>query len=107
MGVLRLGEQPGEFVPANVPEKGDWYYVNVREIAQACGLPPDTPFMEVVAGAALSLYGWVQGGGWDGWVREVGVEGTELRVAAARTSGWREEGRWLCLSGRVGRWDGA
>ncbi|GAB4814338.1 hypothetical protein N2152v2_001384 [Parachlorella kessleri] len=49
-GVLRLGEQPGEFVPANQPAKGEWYYLNAAEMAQACDLPTDTPFVEAVAG---------------------------------------------------------
>ncbi len=49
-GVLRMGEQPGEFVPANVPAKGEWYYLNPAEMARACDLPLDTPFVEVVSG---------------------------------------------------------
>ena len=78
-GVLRLGEQPGEFVPANQPAKGEWYYLNAGEMAQACDLPQDTPFVELVTGeagqcfASLSEYSG----------RAPGCLGAPTKVAAA------------------------
>lgn len=46
-GVIRESEKPSSFVPANTPAKGEWYWVDVPNLARAAGLPPDTPLMEV------------------------------------------------------------
>ena len=46
-GVARGSEQRGGFVPDNVPERGEWFWVDVPEIAAACGLPRNTPLIEV------------------------------------------------------------
>ena len=35
------------FVPDNRPWEGDWYWIDVAAIAQQCGLPPETPLIEV------------------------------------------------------------
>ncbi|EFN55425.1 hypothetical protein CHLNCDRAFT_134584 [Chlorella variabilis] len=47
-GLLRHGEDPGAFVPPNEPGKGNWYYINVSELAAAAGLPAEAPLVEVV-----------------------------------------------------------
>ncbi|KAL4858969.1 Surfeit locus protein 1 [Chlorella vulgaris] len=46
--LLRHGEDPSTFVPANEPAKGNWFYINVAELAAAAGLPPEAPLVEVV-----------------------------------------------------------
>lgn len=56
-GILRHGEDPGSFVPANEPVKGNWFYVNVSELATAAGLPPQAPLVEVVTEEAGSYIG--------------------------------------------------
>jgi len=54
-GVLRSSEQPGGFVPDNVPGRGpgdphaQWYWLDGPAIARSVGLPPDTPLLEQVA----------------------------------------------------------
>lgn len=47
-GVIRYSERPSVFVPANCPEKGDWYYIDVPGLAVAMGLPKKTPLIEVL-----------------------------------------------------------
>ena len=44
---MRKSENPSTFVPQNVPEKGQWFWIDVPGIAAACGLAPDTPLVEV------------------------------------------------------------
>ena len=46
-GALRLSEQPSNFVPDNNPSSGQWHWIDVPSIAEACGLPADTPMLEV------------------------------------------------------------
>ena len=46
-GIVRKSENPSTFVPKNNPEKGQWFWIDVPEIAAACGLAPDTPLVEV------------------------------------------------------------
>ncbi|XVF61613.1 hypothetical protein PTKIN_Ptkin08bG0144600 [Pterospermum kingtungense] len=46
IGVVRGSEKPSIFVPANDPNSGQWFYVDVPAIAVACGLPEDTLLIE-------------------------------------------------------------
>uniref|UniRef100_A0A061RBM4 SURF1-like protein n=1 Tax=Tetraselmis sp. GSL018 TaxID=582737 RepID=A0A061RBM4_9CHLO len=46
-GVVRLGEQPNGFVPENDPGGGRWFWIDAPAIARACGLPAETPLLEV------------------------------------------------------------
>ncbi|KAJ0973692.1 hypothetical protein J5N97_015657 [Dioscorea zingiberensis] len=46
IGVVRGSEKPSIFVPANDPNSGQWFYVDVPMIARACGLPEDTLYIE-------------------------------------------------------------
>lgn len=45
-GVIRGSERPSIFVPENSPSDGQWFYVDVQMIAQACGLPENTIYIE-------------------------------------------------------------
>ncbi|KAK8499572.1 hypothetical protein V6N12_018955 [Hibiscus sabdariffa] len=45
-GVVRGSEKPIIFVPANDPNSGQWFYVDVPAIAVACGLPKETLLIE-------------------------------------------------------------
>ncbi|KAE8723982.1 Surfeit locus protein 1 [Hibiscus syriacus] len=45
-GVVRGSEKPSIFVPANDPNSGQWFYVDVPAIAVACGLPKETLLIE-------------------------------------------------------------
>lgn len=44
---MRKSENPSTFVPKNDPEKGQWFWIDIPEIAISCGLAPDTPLIEV------------------------------------------------------------
>ena len=46
-GVIRKSERPNSFVPENKPAEGKWFWIDVPSIAEACGLPADTPMLEV------------------------------------------------------------
>lgn len=46
IGVIRGSEKPSIFVPANEPNSGQWFYVDVPMIARACGLPENTVYIE-------------------------------------------------------------
>lgn len=46
IGVARGSEKPSIFVPANDPNSGQWFYVDVPAIARACGLPKNTVYIE-------------------------------------------------------------
>lgn len=46
IGVVRGSEKPSIFVPANDPNSGQWFYVDVPMIAHASGLPEDTLYIE-------------------------------------------------------------
>ncbi|XVF53767.1 hypothetical protein PTKIN_Ptkin05aG0125400 [Pterospermum kingtungense] len=48
IGVVRGSEKPSIFVPANDPNSGQWFYVDVPAIAVACGLPEDTLLIEEI-----------------------------------------------------------
>lgn len=48
-GVVRIGEDPGVFVPDNDPKQGTWFYISGKELARAAGLPEETPLVEVVS----------------------------------------------------------
>ncbi|KAI7733274.1 hypothetical protein M8C21_007249 [Ambrosia artemisiifolia] len=48
VGVIRGSEKPSIFVPANDPNSGQWFYVDVAEIANSCGLPENTIYIESV-----------------------------------------------------------
>ncbi|KAK9815229.1 hypothetical protein WJX72_000329 [[Myrmecia] bisecta] len=47
-GVVRGSENRSSFVPDNQPERGAWYWIDVPALAHACGLPSDTPLVEVM-----------------------------------------------------------
>ena len=49
---MRKSENPSTFVPKNVVEKGQWFWIDVPEIAAACGLGPNTPLVEVSPSSA-------------------------------------------------------
>ena len=46
-GIVRSSEKPSQFVPANEPGVGRWFWVDAPALAAACKLPPDTPLVEV------------------------------------------------------------
>lgn len=48
IGVIRGSEKPSIFVPANDPNNGQWFYVDIPMIARACGLPENTIYVEDV-----------------------------------------------------------
>ncbi|KAK1419182.1 hypothetical protein QVD17_28344 [Tagetes erecta] len=48
VGVIRGSEKPSIFVPANDPSSYQWFYVDVAEIANSCGLPENTIYIEAV-----------------------------------------------------------
>jgi surfeit locus 1 family protein len=48
-GVVRLGEDPGTFVPANDPGGGAWFFLDPRQLAAAAGLPPGTALVEAIS----------------------------------------------------------
>uniref|UniRef100_A0A1J3CCU7 SURF1-like protein n=1 Tax=Noccaea caerulescens TaxID=107243 RepID=A0A1J3CCU7_NOCCA len=48
VGVIRGGENPSIFVPANDPSSGQWFYVDVPAMAQDMGLPENTIYVEDV-----------------------------------------------------------
>ncbi|KAF6170503.1 hypothetical protein GIB67_031911 [Kingdonia uniflora] len=50
IGVARGSEKPSIFVPANDPSSGQWFYVDVPEMARAFGLPETTVYIEDVHG---------------------------------------------------------
>eukprot|EP00850_Spirogloea_muscicola_P002854 SM000011S19032 [mRNA] locus=s11:554732:557295:+ [translate_table: standard] len=53
-GVVRSSEQPSAFVPANVPNAGQWFYMDVPAMAAACSLPPGTLLVDAIRdGGAL------------------------------------------------------
>ncbi|GBF90555.1 hypothetical protein Rsub_03126 [Raphidocelis subcapitata] len=47
-GVGQGSEEPSGFVPRNEPEKGNFYWLDVPGIAEACGLHPATPMLQVL-----------------------------------------------------------
>ncbi|KAI3801261.1 hypothetical protein L1987_29365 [Smallanthus sonchifolius] len=48
VGVIRGSEKPSIFVPANDPSSSQWFYVDVPGIAESCGLPENTIYIEAV-----------------------------------------------------------
>ncbi|XP_077221355.1 surfeit locus protein 1-like isoform X2 [Tasmannia lanceolata] len=46
IGVVRGSEKPSIFVPANDPSSGQWFFVDVPEIARATGLAENTIYIE-------------------------------------------------------------
>ncbi|GMH17531.1 hypothetical protein Nepgr_019372 [Nepenthes gracilis] len=46
IGVVRGSEKPTIFVPTNSPGSGQWFYVDVPAIINACGLPENTIYIE-------------------------------------------------------------
>ncbi|CAI5947883.1 unnamed protein product [Closterium sp. NIES-64] len=47
-GVVRGSEKPNHFVPPNAPEHGEWFWVDVPAMAQACGLPRGTLLLDAM-----------------------------------------------------------
>ncbi|KAL4571770.1 hypothetical protein LXL04_018535 [Taraxacum kok-saghyz] len=48
VGVIRGSEKPSIFVPANDPNSFQWFYVDVNGIAECCGIPDNTIYIEAV-----------------------------------------------------------
>ncbi|KAL6525979.1 hypothetical protein OROHE_015503 [Orobanche hederae] len=46
IGVVRSSENPSIFVPANDPNAGQWFYVDIPALARACELPENTHYIE-------------------------------------------------------------
>ncbi|KAL3621383.1 Surfeit locus protein 1 [Castilleja foliolosa] len=46
VGVIRGSENPSVFVPENVPNASQWFYVDVPAFARECGLPEKTLYVE-------------------------------------------------------------
>lgn len=44
--MVRGSEKPSIFVPSNDSTSGQWFYINVPEIAHACRLPENTLYVE-------------------------------------------------------------
>ena len=54
VGVARGSEMPSGFVPPNDPAAGQWFSFDAPAMAQAAGLPPGTPFLDVLDRAPLA-----------------------------------------------------
>ena len=48
VGVVRSSEVPSSFVPPNTPETGQWFYLDVPEMARSTGLPEDTLLIDLI-----------------------------------------------------------
>lgn len=48
-GVVQPSEKPSAVVPDNVPDKLEFHWFDVPALARSCGLPPDTPLIQVVS----------------------------------------------------------
>ncbi|GAB2225420.1 hypothetical protein Droror1_Dr00006214 [Drosera rotundifolia] len=46
IGVVRGSEKPSIFVPANDPDSGQWFYIDVPAMIRACNLPENTIYIE-------------------------------------------------------------
>ncbi|XP_078439469.1 surfeit locus 1 cytochrome c oxidase biogenesis protein [Wolffia australiana] len=46
LGVIRGSENPSIFVPANNPESGQWFYIDVPAMARSSGLPENIIYVE-------------------------------------------------------------
>ena len=77
-GIIRSSEQPSSFVPPNNPAKGEWFWVDVAALAEAAGLPRDTPLVEV---GALLVPQLIRGH----WQR---ASWLTLGISSAGTGGW-------------------
>jgi surfeit locus 1 family protein len=60
-GRLLLPTSPGMFVPDNRPESGDWFRIDLPEMARADGLGDVAPFY-IAADASPNPGGWPKGG---------------------------------------------
>ncbi|GAX79436.1 hypothetical protein CEUSTIGMA_g6877.t1 [Chlamydomonas eustigma] len=49
VGVVQPSEKPSAVVPDNVLEKGEFHWLDVPNLARACGLPLDTPLVQAVS----------------------------------------------------------
>eukprot|EP00879_Flechtneria_rotunda_P003118 GHRR01003339.1.p1 GENE.GHRR01003339.1~~GHRR01003339.1.p1 ORF type:complete len:224 (+),score=77.29 GHRR01003339.1:3723-4394(+) len=56
-GVVQGSEKPSSFVPANEPQQGSYFWLDVPGIAEACGLPADTPMVQVLLDEGLGVKG--------------------------------------------------
>jgi surfeit locus 1 family protein len=72
-GIVRTPEPGGMFMPANQPDKNQWYAVDIAQMSKAVGM---TLAPVYIAARPVS----VQNGGADGWpVATGGTEGTGIR----------------------------
>eukprot|EP00271_Cylindrocystis_brebissonii_P011379 TRINITY_DN287_c2_g1_i1.p1 TRINITY_DN287_c2_g1~~TRINITY_DN287_c2_g1_i1.p1 ORF type:complete len:407 (-),score=84.74 TRINITY_DN287_c2_g1_i1:806-2026(-) len=47
-GVVRSSEVPNSFVPPNDPSTGQWFWVDIPRMAQACGLPANALLLDLL-----------------------------------------------------------
>ncbi|KAI8466985.1 MAG: SURF1 family-domain-containing protein [Monoraphidium minutum] len=47
-GAAQGSEEPSGFVPRNEPDRGNFFWLDVPGIAEACGLHPATPLLQVL-----------------------------------------------------------
>lgn len=47
-GVVRQSESPSSFVPPNSPETGQWFYIDIPQMARDLGLPAETILVDCV-----------------------------------------------------------
>lgn len=47
-GVVMRSEARNSFVPDNLPDRGEWFWIDAPALAAAAGLPHDTPLVEAV-----------------------------------------------------------
>lgn len=47
VGVVQPSEKPSAAMPDNVPDRLEFHWVDVPSLARSCGLPPDTPLVQV------------------------------------------------------------
>lgn len=60
-GILRTDGRKSDWIPENQPDKGNWYYVDVRQMAASAGITGVRPWF-IEAGAASNPGGWPLGG---------------------------------------------
>ncbi len=60
-GLLHKPLEPGPFVPANMPDQGDWYAIDIPSMGQAVGLEL-YPMVLVADATATPPFGWPKAG---------------------------------------------
>lgn len=49
IGVIQPSEKPSAAIPDNVPDQLEFHWVDVPSLARCCGLPPDTPLVQIIS----------------------------------------------------------